>query len=618
MKKVWIPTKDTGWELVNVLSVGTEPKEEDISLTVSMPVAAKDGGVGRLSTTASVQKNTTRYYDPSHSLDVNDLDDLCLLNHLHEAPLLDCLHRRYKEDLIYTSIGSNILVCINPYKMLPSLHNDIQPYLDYAQAKAAVGVAGMTNGSGGMAAASAAPGDGDSDSDSSDAGEAGRERARPPRPHVYKVAAEAQAELARSTYSLTRHTGAGKSATATAATIPGTGRNQSILMSGVSGSGKTEASKYVLQFLIQQEVEEQKYSALNNMTCGLGSLRFFGTAKKATNAATIMTVVEQSTAIFEAFGNATTVHNDNSSRFGKYMKLQYSVENRLVSACTETFLLERSRLLYLGEKERNFHVFYSLFDGYSAGHKLCAEFKVLSKDTLQLSTPQQFKMLCDSRGALTPCGKVGYLDTLSAAFTSLGCSSHEQVEIWSLLAALLHLGNIRCESVINEALPQIDDNYCRVELESPSMSLSDLTQLLGVSSLTFEARLMTRRVQVGNRQSIHVKQLDAKTVMNNIRALIRWVYSNLFTWVVKKINFSHCSTANASIAPPKFFIGILDIFGFESLESNSLEQLCINFTNERLQLAFNECVFEREQNQYKGMMHCNYLLFFYMFLYFCV
>jgi myosin heavy subunit len=123
-----------------------------------------------------------------------------------------------------------------------------------------------------------------------------------------------------------------------------------------------------------------------------------------------------------------------------------------------------------------------------------------------------------------------------------------------------------------------------------------------------QARVLTQRVQVGNRDSIHIKQLNATDVAHNIHALIKWIYSSLFTYIIKKVNFSHCSTVRSD-AKAASFVGILDIFGFEVLGVNSLEQLCINYTNECLQQLFYQHVFDREQALYAGENHCVLFLF---------
>lgn len=568
MKKVWVPNKDTAWELVDILSVGNETKEDEKTLTVTMPVPAEGGGAGRLRTSESILKKQTHVHDPSHSVDAALLNDLCAFNHLHEAPMLDGLHRRYKKDLIYTNISNSVLVSINPYKHIPALFDSVQPYLDNTESsKATKSVAGAA------------------------------EPPVVPKPHVFTIANQAFAEMSNK---------------ASMGTSKSHIRNQSIVVGGESGSGKTEAAKYALHYLLQADIAHQKavdalnQQTLNTVFAGMSTSGAKGGSKRPAvpKYDAISSVITPGSVIFETFGNAKTLHNDNSSRFGKYMKLQYGADHGLVSAYTETFLLEQSRLITIGEHERNYHVFYALLNSATATTKTGISTAAPNSsyeglNTLKLTSPAEFKILCDSAGKVSPSARETNLDTLSAALSAVGCSAEEQGEIWSILAALLHLGNITCESIIDHDKPQVDENYSHVDLLSPSMPLSTLTFLLGVSSLTFEARVLTQRVQVGNRDSIHIKQLDAKDVANNIHALIKWIYSALFDWVVKKINSSHTSQARSSEKPVSF-IGILDIFGFEILEKNSFEQLCINYTNECMQQMFYQHVFDREQQLYAG------------------
>lgn len=553
MKKVWVPSKDTAWELVDILTVGNEPNEEDRTYNVIMPVPAEGGGAGRLRTTEPVLKKITHVHDPTHSVDAALLNDLCSFNHPHEAPILDGLHRRYKKDLIFTNISSSVLVSINPYKDIPELFDSIHPYLTRD----------------------------DKGKESSNQSEPASE----PKPHVYTIANHAFDEMCNKA-----------SVGSTKSHI----RNQSIVVGGESGSGKTEAAKFALQFLLQADIEHQramdaiKQQTLNAAFAGLSTNTKRAGAATAAKHGAINAAITPSNVIFETFGNAKTLHNENSSRFGKYMKLQYGADHGLVSAFTETFLLEQSRLITIGENERNYHVFYSLLNSSNSSNRAFESLR-----NLNLTTAADFKMLCDSNGQVTPRASESDLEPLSAALTAVGCSAEEQDEIWSILAALLHLGNISCVSVVDNDKPQVDENYSHVDLISPTMPLSQLTFLLGVSSLTFEARVLTQRVQVGNRDSIHIKQLDAKDVSNNIHALVKWIYSSLFAWVLKKVNYAHTSLARSSEKPVSF-IGILDIFGFEILEKNSFEQLCINYTNECMQQMFYQHVFDREQQLYAG------------------
>lgn len=308
MKKVWIPNKDTVWELVDVLSVENEPNEANLSLTVSAPLPAEAGGAGRLRTSEVISKAITAPHDPSQSVEASQLNDLCSMELLHEAALLDGLHRRYRKDLIYTNIGSSVLVSINPCKQVPELYSSVEPYLSSNFV--------ATEGEG--------------------------ERT----PHVFTIADHALNQLAQSQRHSNKHHL----------------HNQSILVSGESGAGKTEASKYVLQFLIEADrLAQVAIDQKKNLNSAFAALTTSST-KRGPAKNSIASLLPTSTTIFEAFCHAKTLHNNNSSRFGKYMRLQYSAENRLISAYAETFLLEKSRLISIGTNERNFHVFYALLN----------------------------------------------------------------------------------------------------------------------------------------------------------------------------------------------------------------------------------------------------------------
>lgn len=449
MKKVWLPNKDTAWDLVDVLSVGKEADESARTLSVTAPVAAEGGGAGRLRTTASVLLSSTVPYDDSHGIATELLHDLCIFNKLHEAPLVDGLHRRYRKDLIYTNIGSNLLVSINPCKPIDA-YDTIIPYL-------------------------------------SGHGVEKKEKSEEVlQPHIFALANHALAEK--------NQNASRRSA------------NQSIMVCGESGSGKTEASKYVMHFLLQADKEHQKH--LNSLTLGalnnaFSDLSTGGKSNKAAavgkgsaaDTAVLSSILGPSSTIFESFGNARTQHNANSSRFGKYTKFQYSADHRLISAYTETFLLEQTRLVTVGEGEQNYHIFYALLNTKAEASRL------------KLTSASDFKILCDTqnannsgggsaKGGIGGAGGRGMPSTaddlernladVSSALRAVGVSPEELAEIWSLLAALLHLGNIECRSVVDESKPKADENYEQVELQSRSMPLSELTNLLGVSSLTFE------------------------------------------------------------------------------------------------------------------------------------
>lgn len=444
MKKVWLPNKDTAWDLCDVLSVGNETNPAEQTLNVMMPLPAEGGGAGRLRTTGTVLLSSTIPYDESHGIAPELLHDLCMFNKLHEAPLVDGLHRRYKQDLIYTNIGNNLLLSINPCKHL-DIYDTISPYLtaNIAENK-------------------------DRSTESL-------------QPHVYALANHALSEKVQSASKRTA--------------------NQSIMVCGESGSGKTEASKYAMHFLLQADKEHQRHlnaSTVGSLNTAFGGLTTSAAGAKgkvgasvgkgsASDTAVLSSVLGPSSVIFESFGNARTKHNGNSSRFGKYTKFQYSADHRLISAYTETFLLEQTRLVTVGEGEQNYHIFYALLNTKTEASRL------------RLTAPGSFKILCDSKGQHNS-GSTGAgaglpsaaddlqrsLGDVSASLKAVGVTEDELFEIWSLLGALLHLGNIECKSIVDESKPQADENYEQVELISPTMPLSELCYLLGVSSLTFE------------------------------------------------------------------------------------------------------------------------------------
>jgi myosin-5 len=506
MSQIWIPSKTKAWEIASIVAVDEVLQE-----------VTADAGDG----VKTFKKVETQRSDPSHFLDT---DDLCSMNHLHEAPLLDCLRRRFLQKRIYTSTG-DVLISVNPYCKIDGLYSNMLSFLDI-------------------------PEDGRIDKTAS-------------RPHVFRVANMALVRLLDNSGVL------GEAAC-----------NQSIVISGESGAGKTETAKHVMAFLteVDREFHRTKTAAASaNTACLVGDA--------------IKKVLLDSNIIFESFGNAKTVRNDNSSRFGKYIKLQYSVDNQLMSAFTETFLLEKSRLLSIGANERNYHIFYEMLSGLT---------DVKLRTHLRLKSAEEFNILCDCGGKVISMNDNKNFSTLCQALTTIGCTSEELNALWSLLAAILHLGNMSFLDSDQDAALSIPANSEPVtQLTCSSIPIDELSEcLLGVTSTVFCNRLVTQRVKVSTRSSITIKMLNKTDVLGNIAALCKWLYSSLFSWLLRKINKAHCSVSENETGRVVKFIGILDIFGFEILQSNSFEQLCINFANERLQQQFNEYVFDREQKIY--------------------
>jgi len=510
---VWIPSKEHAWVQASVVSFNAENDE----VIVRNPENASNGGEENI---ISFPQSAVQLVDLSHLV---LHDDLCRMNRLHDAPLLDILRRRYAEDRIYSTTSDMILVSVNPYKAIPDLYTNPLRYFDV-------------------------PADGEvltKDAMS---------------PHVFSVANRALYAL------INPH--AGGDITRKRFT------NQSIVVSGESGAGKTEASKQVMSFLVAANTELVKRVD-------------FGTATSLEEIASRIEVeVVGSNFVFEAFGNAKTVRNDNSSRFGKYIKLQYSTENVLLSAYTDTFLLEKSRILSVNSGESNYHVFYYLVRGLQGTNAALAEEVGLSGTSFR-----SFRILSDGhqRCYWDKNEENESLETLMLALDHVNFSREEQEEIFRLLAVVLHLGNV--------TLKVRDDDSNMVDLLCETISVDSLATLLGLDENMLRMKLTQRLVRIRGRASVATKQLNEKEIRNNVNAFIKMIYTGVFSFIVRKINYAH-SHPDQNVLKASKFIGILDIFGFEIFHHNSFEQLCINFANERLQQHFNDHVFVSEQEEY--------------------
>ncbi|XP_072113084.1 unconventional myosin-VIIa-like [Mobula birostris] len=330
-----------------------------------------------------------------------------------------------------------------------------------------------------------------------------------------------------------------------------TNKDQCCIISGESGAGKTESTKLILKFLAaisgrHQWIEQQ---------------------------------VLEANPILEAFGNAKTVKNDNSSRFGKYIDIFFSGDGMIEGAKIEQYLLEKSRVCQQAPDERNYHIFYSLLVGLNTEKK-----KLLS-----LGTAHEFDYL--TMGNCTSC--VGqddaehYADVCSA-MKILTFSDKDQWEINKLLAAILHLGNLKFQATVS-------DNLDCCEL-LPSNHLSMVTKLLEVDLVELENGMTNRSILIRG-ESVSTPMSKAWAAGNR-DALAKAIYSHLFVWIVNKVNtviYTHPASNSGKVSS----IGLLDIFGFENFDVNSFEQLCINFANEQLQQFFVRHIFKEEQAEYK-------------------
>eukprot|EP00752_Nemacystus_decipiens_P009380 g8383.t1 len=327
--------------------------------------------------------------------------------------------------------------------------------------------------------------------------------------------------------------------------------NQSIVVSGESGAGKTETSKIILRFLTHRSV---------------GGVT--GLEQK----------VVDSSPILESFGNAKTLRNNNSSRFGKFLKMQFTKDKyRLAGAYIETYLLEKSRVLTQGKGERNFHILYELVAG-AAASGLGAQLKLGSAET--------YKILGQG-GCITLDGvdDAKQFEGVQKAFDTIGMGKDTQMQVWQALAAVLHMSNI--------SFDKVEDAQGEIAGISDRAALATVGSLLGVAEMVLE-KMLTERV-VKTRGEVFEKKLEVQDANLTRDAIVKSLYEALFLWIVKLIN---TSLGKGEDDLP--FIGVLDIFGFENFDTkNEFEQLLINFTNESLQDTFNKQVFNNELKLYE-------------------
>lgn len=326
--------------------------------------------------------------------------------------------------------------------------------------------------------------------------------------------------------------------------------SQSILVSGESGAGKTETTKMLMRYLA-----------------------FMG-GRSGTEGRTVEQQVLESNPVLEAFGNAKTVKNNNSSRFGKFVEIQFDKHGKISGAAVRTYLLERSRVCQISDPERNYHCFYMLC---AAPPEDVKKFK--------LGDPRTFHYLNQSN-----CYEVSnvddareYLETRNA-MDIVGIGQEEQDAIFSVVAAILHLGNV-------DFIKDKEADSSKLKDDKSHYHLQTAAELLMCNEKALEDSLC-KRVIVTPDGNI-TKPLDPDLAALSRDALAKTVYSRLFDWIVDKINSSIGQDPNATS-----LIGVLDIYGFETFKINSFEQLCINLTNEKLQQHFNQHVFKMEQEEY--------------------
>ncbi|KAI0230682.1 Unconventional myosin-XIX [Lamellibrachia satsuma] len=422
----------------------------------------------------------------------SDVDDLTYLRPLSTAAVLTCLRQRYAIDQFYTHAGST-LIAINPFKSVVHLYDE-RAIAHHQQCRDVKKMA----------------------------------------PHVFSVAA--------AMYKALKH---GIRTT-----------DQSVIISGESGAGKTVSTRHVMKYLVTVAERGQLSSPWHS----LGSR--------------IEQRILSCNPILEAFGNATTVRNRNSSRFGKYIQLHFDRSGAVGGASIQTYLLEKTRVVCRCADESNFHIFYQMLAGCDAAmmKRLCLS-AVEEGTTTGGST--EFR-IADTNQRSTETDAADWQST-GAALGSVGLTSDEQFQIFQVLAAVLHLGDVEV-TVSTE-----DEDMCCIQSDTAELHLCTASQLLGVDASKLEGTFTHRTITASHsrRRSIFYKPCSVSEARDRLDCLCKVVYSRLFEWLVDFIN-NHLKGDSETHKT----IGILDIYGFESFTVNSLEQLCINYANERLQQHF--------------------------------
>ncbi|CAN6199442.1 unnamed protein product [Urochloa humidicola] len=322
------------------------------------------------------------------------------------------------------------------------------------------------------------------------------------------------------------------------------GINQSIIISGESGAGKTETAKIAMQYLA---------------TLG--------------GASGMESEVLQTNVILEALGNAKTSRNHNSSRFGKLIEIHFSETGKMCGAKIQTFLLEKSRVVQRAQGERSYHIFY----------QMCSGAPPLLKKKLFLKSANDYNYLKQSN-----CLKIDGVDdsnkftVLVDALDTIQISKEDQMKLFSMLAAVLWLGNISFSVVDSENHVEVVSNE----------GLATAAKLLGCTANQLVTAMSTRKIRAGS-DSI-VKKLTLTQAIDARDALAKSIYAHLFDWIVEQINHSLGTGRQCTWRS----ISILDIYGFECFNKNGFEQFCINYANERLQQHFNRHLFKLQQEEY--------------------
>ncbi|KNF04129.1 hypothetical protein PSTG_02833 [Puccinia striiformis f. sp. tritici PST-78] len=469
----------------------------------------------------------------------NKVEDIADLTFLNEPSVVHNLRQRYESKMIYTYSGL-FLVAINPYHPLPIYTPQV-----ISQYK-------------------------------------NKRREENP-PHVYAVAERSWQHML------------------------GERENQSILITGESGAGKTENTKRVISYLTAIASAHKFPASGSENSVSESSRPTLGRQNTSTRVEVVDLVgkrlgklerqILQANPILESFGNAQTVRNNNSSRFGKFVRIEFNALGAISGANIDWYLLEKSRVTSCSEKERAFHIFYQLLIGCSStGSGGGGDEELAEKLLLNSTDPKDYNYLNKTKLVVDGMDDLEEWRNLRESLNVVGLSTEEQLNLFKIISIILHIGNIAVQS------DRSDVAYIHSGTENESLAnLEQAFHLLGLPNLEeFKKSVLRPKIKAG--REFVTQQRNAKQVKEELSSLCTTLYEKSFGKLIDKINAmldkSKKGNQNSLSSFKSTFIGVLDIAGFEIFETNGFEQLCINYTNERLQQFFNHHMFVLEQEEY--------------------
>ncbi|OAV99523.1 hypothetical protein PTTG_08412 [Puccinia triticina 1-1 BBBD Race 1] len=538
----WLPHEKKGYLACWIIkdnqssaTTSTDQDPQDLASTSNDQQLVEVGCVD--DKTRTVKLDILEKMNPPKFDKVEDIADLTFLN---EPSVVHNLRQRYEAKMIYTYSGL-FLVAINPYHPLPIYTPQV-----ISQYK-------------------------------------NKRREENP-PHVYAVAERSWQHML------------------------GERENQSILITGESGAGKTENTKRVISYLTAI-ASAHKFPASGSENSMAESNR--PTLGSRSNTSTRVEVVDlvgkrlgklerqilQANPILESFGNAQTVRNNNSSRFGKFVRIEFNALGAISGANIDWYLLEKSRVTSRSEKERTFHIFYQLLIGCSSmGSGGGGDEELAEKLLLNSTDPKDYDYLNKTKLVVDGMDDLEEWKNLRESLNVVGLSPEEQVNLFKIISIILHIGNITVQS------DRSDVAYIHTGTENESLAnLEQAFHLLGLPNLEeFKKSILRPKIKAG--REFVTQQRNAKQVKEELSSLCTTLYEKSFGKLIDKINAmldkSNKGNQNSLSSFKSTFIGVLDIAGFEIFETNGFEQLCINYTNERLQQFFNHHMFVLEQEEY--------------------